>query len=96
MSIYSSSISQELFNLLEVELMFIIGKRCDYPRLDIFNGVMYILKNGVLSKELPNDFPPFKVVNYHYNKWKRTGVLDLVLSSINFKVRKQLGLRGKP
>jgi putative transposase len=96
MSIYSSSISQELFNLLDVNLLFVKGKRCDYPRLDIFNGVMYILKNGVLWKELPHDFPPFKVVNYHYNKWKKSGVLDLVLSSINFKIRKQLGLRGKP
>jgi putative transposase len=93
---YSSSINEELFNLLDVDLLFVKGKRCDYLRLDIFNGVLYILKNGILWKELPSDFPPFKAVNYHYNKWKKSGVLDLILSSINFKVRKQLGLRGKP
>jgi putative transposase len=90
---YPSNISEELFNVLDVELMFV--KTCKpriYKPLDIFNGIMYILRTDCQWNQLPNDFPPFKSVNYYYNKWNKSGLLDHLLMQVNAKARIALGL----
>ncbi len=59
---YDSCITQELFNLSDVELMFVKAQFRNYKPLDIFNALLYLLDSRVKWKNLPNDFPPFKTV----------------------------------
>lgn len=57
--------------------------------LQVFNAVLYVLREGCRWRSLPHDFPGWPTVYYHYSKWrshvdKTCGrpLLELVLKKI--------------
>ena len=37
---------------------------------DIFNAVIYVLKEGCRWRSLPHGYPNWQTVYYHYNHWR--------------------------
>ena len=49
------------------------GRPRDYSLRRIVDAIFYVAKSGCQWRLLPRDFPPFKLVNYYFNKWSKEG-----------------------
>jgi transposase len=58
----------------------------------IIDGCFYVLRGGIPWRMMPHDLPPWRVVNDHFNRWRRNGKWD----RINQVLREQYrGTRGR-
>ena len=86
---YDSDISRAQFDLISRDLEFV--KKKTRPRVvdlyEIFCAVLYLIKNACTWRNLPHDFPNWKLVNYYYGIWTKKdecgkSVLDYVLARL--------------
>ena len=54
------------------------GRRSTYPLREVINAILYISVNGCKWHDLPDNFPPYMTVYYHYKKFKKRGILDRI------------------
>ena len=47
------------------------GRPIKYPRREIVNAVLYILRTGAAWRTLPHDLPPYRIVFHYYRTWQR-------------------------
>ena len=89
---YGSDVSREQFEIIREDLEK--AKKATRPRkvdlYDIFRAVLYILKTGSQWRNLPKDFPNWKLVYYYFTVWKkpkenRESVLEEILQKISIK-----------
>jgi putative transposase len=93
---YPGDLSDLEWNLLEPELRGSIkfGVFCrppGYALREIVNGCLYLLKTGCQWRFLPRDFPPYNVVFYYFNRWRKNKILEKVNESLAKKVRVEAG-----
>jgi transposase len=100
---YSSDLTDEEWEIFEPLLLELLPKKkqtrpSNWTKRDIFNGILYQLKNGCNWCDLPNDFPPYSTVYWHYKQWRAAGVFDQLLSVLHQQVRQQVkkSQRGQP
>ena len=100
---YDSDISREQFNLISRDLEFV--KKKTRPRVvdlyEVFCAILYLLKNGCTWRNLPHDFPNWKLVNYYYGIWTNKNengesVLDYILAKLVDIKRYELGRNPLP
>lgn len=60
-----------------------------WSRRDIFNAILYQLKNGGIWRNLPKDFPPYSTVYWHYKSCRDSGCLELLMQALHQRVREQ-------
>jgi len=86
---YDSDVSREQFAVISQELES--TKKKTRPRkvdlYEVFCAILYLLKNGCTWRNLPHDFPNWKLVNYYYRIWTEKGenresVLDCILAKL--------------
>jgi len=93
---YSSSLTEAEWEILEPLLP---KKKQTRPPLwtkrQIFDGILYQLKNGCNWADLPKDLPPYSTVFWYYKQWRKTDVLDNLLNTLHAKVREQVKKKPK-
>ncbi len=52
------------------------GRPTKWPRRTIINAIFYILRSGGAWRYLPDSYPPWQTIYYHYYKWRRAGVFE--------------------
>lgn len=62
----------------------------------IWNAIFYITKAGCQWRMLPNDYPPWQTVYYHFRNWKRNGLISQVHDSLVEIARIQTGKKAQP
>lgn len=69
---------------------------------EIFNAVLYVLREGVRWRALPHDFPKWSTVYYHFAKWRdhidpasKLSLLALVLKELTRADREADGRDGE-
>jgi len=62
----------------------------------IFNAILYITVTGVQWRMLPNDFPPYGTVYYHFSKWKNDGTFKKINDELSKYYRIKLGKNENP
>jgi putative transposase len=72
------------------------GRPLEVDLREVLNAIFYLNKTGCPWRYLPTDFPHYKVVNYHYNKWRRDGTLKLVNSLLRELAREKAGRKPEP
>ena len=86
---YDSDISREQFDLISRDLEFV--KKKTRPRVvdlyEVFCAILYLLKNACTWRNLPHDFPNWKLVHYYYVIWaekneKGESMLDYLLAKL--------------
>ena len=91
---YGSDVSREQFEIIREDLEK--AKKATRPRkvdlYDIFRAVLYILKTGSQWRNLPKDFPNWKLVYYYFTVWKKPkengeSLLEKVLKKLVQKIR---------
>ena len=100
---YTSDISREQFNLVSRDLEFV--KKKTRPRIvdlyEVFCAILYLLKNGCTWRNLPHDFPNWKLVNYYYGLWTKKNengesTLDHILAKLVDIQRYEIGRNPLP
>ena len=89
---YGSDVSREQFEIIREDLEK--AKKSTKPRkvdlYDVFCAVLYILKTGCQWRNLPKDFPNWKLVYYYFTIWKKPkesgkSLLEEILKKISTK-----------
>jgi transposase len=100
---YDSDVSRDQFNQISRDLEF--AKKKTRPRevdlYDVFCAILYLLKNACTWRNLPHDFPNWKLVNYYYGIWTKkdeTGesMLDHILAKLVDLERYEEGRKPLP
>src|ERR1700678_4553271 len=63
------------------------AKRSDTDRREIFNAILYHLRNGCSCRPSPHDFPPPGTVNDYYTRLQRDGSIDRAHDALRRQVR---------
>ena len=85
---YSSSLTDQEWKIIEPLLpLKQKTKPPTWTKRQILDGVFYQLKNGCNWCDLPQDFPPYSTVFWHYKQWRAEGVIDSIRDVLHAQVR---------
>jgi len=93
---YSSSLIDKEWEI--VEALFPKKKRTRPPKWskrEIFDGVLYQLKNGCNWGDLPKDLPPYSTVFWHYKQWRAEGIIEKIMTILHSRVREKINKKGQ-
>jgi putative transposase len=96
---YPSDLSDAEWNIIEPLLpddKYKLGGPQKTPLRDIMDAIFYINRTGCQWRYLPNDFPPWQTVYYHYDKWRRRGVWQRINEALGKKNRAKEGRNENP
>jgi transposase len=54
------------------------GRPAKYSRREVVNALLYIRRTRCQWRELPHDFPPWKLVYWYFMEWRASGLLDRI------------------
>ena len=63
---------------------------------EVVNALLYVLRNGVVWRALPHDFPPWKTVYHYFSTWRRDGTLEAIHDLLREEVRRADGRKTEP
>lgn len=72
------------------------GRPNTYTRREIVNSIFYLLRTGCPWRYLPHDLPPYRIVNYYYNTWRKDGSWQHIHDTLRDLVRAQDGRDPQP
>jgi len=76
--IYDSDISREQFSQISKDLEGI--RKTTRPRkvdlYDVYCAILYLLKNACTWRNIPHDFPNWRIVRYYYEIWSAKNEKD--------------------
>src|SRR5262245_59921366 len=60
------------------------------PR-EVVDAILYVLRNGIVWRALPHDFPPWKTVYHYFVAWRQDGTRDAIHAALREEVRRGAG-----
>ena len=92
---YSSSLTDKEWDVLEPLLPDVLPKKkrtrpLDWSYRELIDGMLYQLKNGCNWEDLPQDFPPYSTVYWHYSQWRKAGTIETLMDLLHGRVREQV------
>ena len=72
-----------------------LGRPPRYERRLMVNAIFYITRSGCAWRDLPHDFPHWRLVYYYFSKWHRLGVWEQINAALRDRVRLASG-KKKP
>src|SRR5712691_7122356 len=63
---------------------------------EIINAILYVLRNGVVWRALPHDFPPGKTVHRYFRTWTKAGTWETIQASLREDLRAAEGREATP
>ena len=63
---------------------------------EVVNAILYVLRNGIVWRALPHDFPPWETVYYYFNTWRQAGVWAEAHDLLRGHVRQATGRDATP
>ena len=63
---------------------------------EIVDAILYVLRNGVVWRALPHDFPPWKTVYHYFRAWRTDGTWDAIHDLLREEVRTRAGREASP
>ncbi|AMR25662.1 hypothetical protein A0257_15190 [Hymenobacter psoromatis] len=70
--------------------MIVVRRTSKWPLLDVFNGILYVLKNGCGWRDIPGDFPPWQTVYFYFGKWEKEGLFESINACLNVDYRESV------
>jgi putative transposase len=72
------------------------GRPREADMREVFNAILYQVRNGGAWRNLPHEFPPYRTVFYYFTKWRKCGVWKKIHDRLHEMVRKKAGREAKP
>ena len=63
---------------------------------EVVDAILYVLRNGIVWRALPHDFPPWATVYSSFNTWRRAGVWEQAHDLLREQVRTADGRAATP
>jgi len=97
---YPSDLTDEEWEILDPIINelepYTIGRPRKSDLREILNAIFYLNKTGCPWRYLPKDFPPYKLVNYYYNKWTDNRLLEKVKTALRQQLRQKKDRKPDP
>src|SRR5688500_18325922 len=95
---YSSSLTEAEWGILQAVMPppSRRGRRRRWPEIEILNAIFYVLRSGCAWRLLPQNFPPWQTVYYHYRRMRRAGVWEDINGQLRDQVRLNDGRHARP
>ena len=87
---------QEWLLIEEVFPVHKIGRPREYGNREIMNAIRYQQHTGCQWDMLPNDFPPYGVVQHHFYEWRNNGLFEKMQKKLHAMLRKKQGRKEEP
>jgi transposase len=72
------------------------GRPAKYPRREIVNALLYVVRTGCQWRMLPHDLPPWRIVYWYFMQWKRDRTLDRLHELLRGDFRQAEGQQRQP
>src|SRR5215212_3137126 len=72
------------------------GRPRTHSLRDVLDAIFYVLKSGCHWRLLPQDFPPWSAVYYHFRRFRLNGLWSLILKALHTAERKRAGKDHQP
>lgn len=72
------------------------GRPPKWPRREILNAILYVLKTGCPWHLLPHDFPPYSTVFWYFRRWRQEGIWEAINTALRAQVRGAIGRDPQP
>lgn len=72
------------------------GRPAKYPRREIVNAILYVLRTGCAWRQLPHDLPPWISVYLYFRGWRRDGTWDGLHERLRGDLRVAEGRQRQP
>jgi len=63
---------------------------------EVVDAILSVLRNGIVWRALPHDFPPWETVYYYFSTWRRAGVWEQAHDVLREQVRAADGRKATP
>lgn len=67
------------------------GRPAKYPRREVVNAILYVLRSGGSWRMLPHEFPPWQSVYGYFRRWCQAGVWQQVHQQLRDRWRQEMG-----
>ena len=72
------------------------GRPIKYPRREVINAIMYVLRSGCPWRMLPHDLPPWRTAFHYFRTWRKDGTWERVHEAVRERVRASDGRQTSP
>ena len=73
-----------------------LGRKIEYSRREILNGIFYLNRNGCAWRDLPGYLPPYGTVSHYYHTWRKNGLWEQINEVLRSKLREASGRNPEP
>src|SRR5215813_9436746 len=86
---YPSDLSDEEWSLVMpyLTLMKKDAPQREYPMLELFNGLRYVIRFGIAWRAMPNDLPPWHAVHQQAHRWLAAGCFEALAENLRAMLR---------
>ncbi len=63
---------------------------------EVVNAILYVLRNGIIWRALPHDFPPWPTVYWYFRPWRLDGTWAAIHAALRAEVRRADGREATP
>jgi putative transposase len=63
---------------------------------EVVNAILYVLRNGIIWRALPHDFPPWPTVYHYFRQWRLDGTWEAIHAALREEVRAADGREPTP
>jgi transposase len=95
---YPSDVSDEEWALVAPYLTLLpedAGQR-EHPLREVFNGLRYVVKNGIPWRAMPHDLPPWAAVYQQAQRWLTAGCFEALVDDLRAMLRLAAGREAEP
>ncbi|HEX8430326.1 MAG TPA: IS5 family transposase [Longimicrobium sp.] len=95
---YTSDVSNEEWALVApyLTLMREDAPQRGYSLREVFNGLRYVVKNGVSWRDVPGDLPPGWAIYQQTQRWVRAGCFEALVHDLRMLLRLAEGRAADP
>ena len=72
------------------------GRPAKYPRREILNAILYIVRSGGAWRLVPHDLPPWAIVYHYFRQWRKEGSWTHIHDTLRGEVRAAAGREREP
>ena len=73
-----------------------LGRPPHVCRREIVNAILYVLRAGCAWRNLPHDFPDWRLVYHYFRTWRQEGVWERIHEALRPRVRRRQGRAPTP
>jgi putative transposase len=72
------------------------GRPEAYPKREIVNAILYVLRTGCAWRFVPNDLPPWGIVYHYFWRWRKEGTWKRINDTLRSNLRVLEGRTRQP